>query len=167
MPNHCHLAVWPYANGDLGRWLHWLLTAPVRRDPRHDHSSGQVWQGRFPAFPSEQDEHLLTVRRYRERPPLRAGLVERAEAWPWSSLHGWCPGHRVPYLHPGPVLRPPNGVAFVNEALTAGELERGRQSVPRGVPLGSVTWVQETAVRRGLESTLRPRGRPRKQARKT
>ena len=86
LPNHFHLALWPLGDGDLGRWMHWLLTAHVRRYQRHYHSTGHVWQGRFKAFPIQEDEHLLVVLRYIERNPLRAGLVERAERWPWSSL---------------------------------------------------------------------------------
>ena len=79
MPNHFHLALWPLGDGDLGRWMHWLLTAHVRRYQRHYHSTGHVWQGRFKAFPIQEDEHLLIVLRYIERNALRAGLVERAE----------------------------------------------------------------------------------------
>ena len=75
MPNHFHLVVWPHADGDLSKWMHWLLNTHVRRYHRHYHSSGHVWQGRFKAFPIEQDEHLLTVLRYAERNAQRAGLV--------------------------------------------------------------------------------------------
>ena len=83
MPNHFHLVVWPSADGELSRWMHWLLTTHVRRYLRHYGHSGHVWQGRFKAFPIQQDEHLLTVVRYVERNPLRAGLVERAQDWRW------------------------------------------------------------------------------------
>ncbi len=38
------------ADGDLGRWMHWLLTAHVRRYQRHYHATGHVWQGRFKAL---------------------------------------------------------------------------------------------------------------------
>ena len=31
MPNHFHLAVRPRADGDLGRWVPWLLMAHARR----------------------------------------------------------------------------------------------------------------------------------------
>ena len=31
MPNHFHLVLWPRADGDLSRWMHWLLTTHVRR----------------------------------------------------------------------------------------------------------------------------------------
>lgn len=85
MPNHFHLALWPRADGDLGRVMQWLLTAHVRRYHRHYQSSGHVWQGRFKAFPIQRDEHLLTVLRYIERNPLRAGLVARVENRLWSS----------------------------------------------------------------------------------
>ena len=30
MPNHFHLALWPYGDGDLSRWMQWLLTAHVK-----------------------------------------------------------------------------------------------------------------------------------------
>lgn len=86
MPNHFHLGLWPYWDGDLGRWMQWLLTSHVRQYHRHYGSSGHMWQGRFKAFPIQQDEHLLTELRSIERNPLRAGLVEQAERWPWSSL---------------------------------------------------------------------------------
>ena len=72
MPNHFHLLLWPYSDGDLSRWMQWLLTAHVRRYHRHYRGSGHVWQGRFKAFPVEQDEHYLTVLRYVERNALRS-----------------------------------------------------------------------------------------------
>jgi hypothetical protein len=72
----------------MGTWMHWLLTTHVRRYKRHYHSSGHIWQGRFKAFPVQEDDHLRVVLRYIERNALRAALVERAEDWPWSSLHG-------------------------------------------------------------------------------
>jgi hypothetical protein len=69
-----------------------------------------VWQGRFKAFPIEQDYDLLAVLRYVERNPLRAGLIERAELWRWSSLRGWLePGQLLTNL-PLPGARRKNGV---------------------------------------------------------
>ena len=35
LPNHFHRALWPLGDGDLGRWMHWLLTAHVRRYQHH------------------------------------------------------------------------------------------------------------------------------------
>jgi len=161
MPNHFHLALWPQADGDLSRWMQWVLTAHVRRYHRHYGSSGHVWQGRFKAFPIQADGHLLTVLRYIERNPVRAGLVARAEDWPWSSAKEWgCPGSD---LESGPVPRPPEWLGWVNEALSDPEVEQVRQCLVRGRPWGTDEWARSIAQRLGLEDSLRPRGRPRKQ----
>ena len=162
MPNHFHLVLWPRADGDLSGWMQWLLTAHVRRYHRHYESSGHVWQGRFKAFPIQQDEHLLRVLRYVERNPLRAKLVRKAEAWPWSSAGRPSKDVERPSIHSGPVARHRDWNAWVNRPLTAAEYTAMHHSVVRGTPYGNLHWQQRTAKRLGLESTLRPRGRPRK-----
>ncbi len=162
MPNHFHLLLWPYGDGDLSRWMQWLLTSHVRRYHRHYRGSGHVWQGRFKAFPIEQDEHYLTVLRYVERNALRADLVPRAEDWPWSSLPMSPESSPDGLLHPGPVAKGRQWLQRVTRAETEGELRRLRQSVNRGTPFGSDEWAASTAAALDLESSLRPRGRPRK-----
>jgi hypothetical protein len=52
----------------------------------------------------------------------------------------------------------------VNQAQTEAELEPLRESVRRGRPYGDVGRMGEATQRLGLESSLRPRGRPKKQA---
>jgi len=158
MPNHFHLAVWPRRDGELSAYMMWLLTAQVRRYQQHYHSSGHVWQGRFRAFAIQEDEHLLTVLRYSERNPLRAGFVERAQDWRWSSARQAREG--MPALDPGPVARPDSWLQHDNEPQTEAEVERLRLSVRRGRPYGEAVWMKETARRLGIEASLRPRGRP-------
>jgi putative transposase len=162
MPNHFHLVLWPRHDGDLSRWMQWLLTAHVRRYHRHYGGSGHVWQGRFKAFPIQGDEHLLTVLRYVERNPLRANLVHRAEAWPWSSLTWRASAQRPELLSDWPVPSPTNWMAAVNAAQSEAELAALRKSVARGAPFGEERWSRRVAKRLGLESSLRPRGRPKK-----
>jgi putative transposase len=161
MPNHFHLVLWPVSDGDLSHWMHWLLNTHVRRYHKQYQSSGHIWQGRFKAFPIKQDKHLLTVLRYAERNAVRARLVRRAENWPWCSAPLWQAQERPPWLVAGPVARPSDWLAWVNGALTEAELEALRRSVNRGAPFGGAAWSANTAKRLGLESTLRPRGRPR------
>ena len=168
MPNHFHLVLWPRADGDLSRFMQWLLTAQVRRYHRHHRGSGHVWQGRFKAFPIAQDEHLLTVLRYVERNALRAGLVDRAESWAWSSIHWWRQRRGGPaFLEEGPVDRGGRWVREVNRPMTAAEEESLRRSVNRGTPWGAASWQQRVAAKLGLESSLHPLGRPRKPGPKT
>jgi putative transposase len=158
MPNHFHLVIRTHADGELGRWVQWLLMAHARRYHRHYHTSGHVWQGRFQAFPIQDDDHLVTVLRYVERNALRAELVARAEDWKWSSLPGWLGGD--PSLWRGVEVRDERWRERVNEPLSIADLRRLRLSVEKGRPYGDDSWTQETARRLGLEHTLRSRGRP-------
>ena len=77
MPNHFHLVMRTHADGDLGRWVRWLLVAHAQRYHRHYHTTGHVWQGRFKASPVQDDDHSVGVLRYVERNALRAELVTR------------------------------------------------------------------------------------------
>lgn len=160
MPNHFHVVLRPYGDGDLGRWVHWLLTTHVQRHRLRYGIEGRVWQGRFKAPPIQQDGHLLTVMRYVERNPLRAGLVDRAEDWPWSSLRAR-KGKPDRLLSPSPAPLPDNWCRLVNEALTPAELEAVRTSLRRERPYGDPAWTQGTAERLGLLDSLNRRGRPR------
>jgi len=75
MPNHFHLVLWPYGDGDLGRWMHYLLSVHVRKHHKRYGTDGRLWQGRFKAFPIQQDSHLIAVVKYVEDNPVRAGMV--------------------------------------------------------------------------------------------
>jgi putative transposase len=163
MPNHFHLALWPRRDGDLSAYMMWLTTAHVRRYHQHYHSCGHVWQGRYRSFPIQEDDHLLTVHRYIERNPVRAGLVERAEDWLWSSAAAR--RENQPVLDPGPVPRPVQWLRYVNQAQTEAEVERLRECLRRRRPFGDEAWTVKTARRMDLQASLRPRGRPRKKAR--
>ena len=161
MPNHFHLVIRPREDGDLGRWMQWLLTTHARRYHRHYGTTGHVWQGRFKAFPVQDDDHLVTVLRYVERNALRAEMVSRSEDWKWSSLPGWLIGDRL--LWREVAVRDEKWLERVNEPLSVADLQRLRHSISRGRPYGDEEWTRQTAIRLGLESCLRPRGRPRKQ----
>jgi putative transposase len=164
MPNHFHLVLWPHHDGDLSRWMQWLLTSHVRRYHRHYQSDGHVWQGRFKAFPIAEDEHLQTTLRYAERNPLRAGLVKRAEDWQWSSLYWRGRARRPTMLSPWPIPCPRSWIQDVNSPQTEAELAALRKCLERGAPFGDEEWAKKIARKLGLEASLRPRGRPKKVA---
>jgi len=160
MPNHFHFVVIPREPRALARWMQWLLTTHVRRLHRREGTSGRVWQGRFKAFPIQHDDHLLTVMRYVERNALRAGLVEHAVAWPWGSLAWRASSERKALLAGCPVKLPDDWIRWVNTPQTPTELAELRACVNRQRPYGSEPWVDQTAADLGLQSSLRPVGRP-------
>jgi len=161
MPNHWHLMLWPKQDGELSTCLHWLSVTHTNRRhaARGTIGTGHLYQGRFKSFVVQGDQHLWTVCRYVERNALRAGLVQRAEDWRWSSAHQMAQGNSVGLLQNG--LSPaPMLVSWVNEPQTQAEQDRLRTSVQRGSPFGAEGWVHEAAERFGVLSTLRARGRP-------
>src|SRR5262245_23636204 len=168
MPNHWHFVLWPRADDELSDFLRWLTHTHTPSWHAHYHTAGtgHLYQGRFKAFPVADDDHLYAVLRYVERNPLRAGLVARAEDWPWSSLRcRQSPAECLaPLLEAGPLPLPADWVERVNRPQTEAELEAVRRAVARGQPLGSEPWQRETAARLALEHTLRPPGRPRQPA---
>jgi putative transposase len=119
MPHHFHRVIRAQADGDLGRWVRGLLGAHAPRDHRHDHTTGQVWPGRYQAFPVPDDDHLVGVLRSVERPALRAERVVRAEDWKGSSMPGWFSGDPLLWRVEGPV-RDQRWWEQVNEPLSAG-----------------------------------------------
>ncbi len=170
MPNHWHLVVQPTEDGGMSNFLRWVTATHTMRYHAHYHTSGEghVYQGRFKSFPIQDDDHFFVVCRYVERNALRAKLVDRAEQWRWGSLWRWLQRvePRPKLLSPWPLARLPGWVKRVNEALSEKELAAVRWSIKRGSPFGEETWVEAIARRLDLESTLRPRGRPRKEAKK-
>ncbi|KPL01615.1 MAG: hypothetical protein AMK75_04230 [Planctomycetes bacterium SM23_65] len=162
MPNHFHMALWPHGDGDLGRWMQWLLTSHVRRHNKRYDLSGRVWQGRFKAFPVKNDEHLTTVLRYIERNPVRAGLVAHARDWPWSSHRWWTAANRLAFLFPTEAVTNSDWPQVVDAPQSQSELDALRLCIQRGRPYGDDVWVGRTAAKLGLEFTLNAIGRPRK-----
>jgi len=141
-------------------WMQWLMTSHVRRYHKHYETSGHIWQGRFKSFIVQEDNYLLTVIRYVEGNPVRAGLVGSARDWLWSS-HRETIGERSKLLISEiPIELPRDWTKYVDEALNDEELKKLRQSVNRRSPYGTLKWQTEIAKELGLESTLNPRGRP-------
>lgn len=89
MPNHWHLVAWPTSAGALSQFMHRLCYrhAADLRTRTATVGNGHVYQGRYRASAIGSSRHYFRVLRYVEANALRAGLVSRAEAWPWSSLH--------------------------------------------------------------------------------
>jgi putative transposase len=165
MSNHWHFVLQPTQDGGMSNFLRWVSLTHTQRYHAHYGTAGEghVYQGRFKSFPIQDDDHYFVVSRYVERNALQARLVDRAEDWRWGSLHRWLCEHEPDpkLLSSWPLSRLPNWVRRVNEPLTETELAAVRWSVKRGSPFGDETWVESIARRLDLESTLRPRGRPR------
>jgi putative transposase len=123
LPNHFHLVVGPIDPDRLSQLMHWVCTTHARRWHGHRKSIGQgpVYQGRFKAFAVQEAGVLVRVCRYVERNALEAGLVRRAQDWPWCSLSDRLrPTAELP-LVTTPFLEHQGWIDYVNAPLTLAE----------------------------------------------
>ena len=97
LTNHIHLVAVPATEGDLQRVLKPLHMRYAQRFNRHRGLKGHVWQGRYFSAPLD-DPYLWATLRYVERNPVRAGLVRKAERYPWSSAAAHCQLRTDPVL---------------------------------------------------------------------
>ena len=85
MTNHYHLLV-ETPEGNLSRGMRQINGLYTQRFNHGHERVGHILQGRFGAVLVERETHLLELARYVVLNPVRAGLVDSAETYPWSSL---------------------------------------------------------------------------------
>jgi putative transposase len=162
MRNHFHLLLWPYAGADLPVFMHRLMVLHINRD-RYRHppaSPGHIYQDRYTNVIVEHGRPLMAVARYVEGNALNAGLVKRAEDYPWSSASPLAIHPDRPVLSEWPIPKPRDWLTLLNLRTPAEELRRIQRSAARGAPYGSPAWFKRVVKEFKLEHTMRRQGRP-------
>jgi len=163
MDNHVHLILVPEdADG-----LRAALGEAHRRYTRHvnfrEGWRGYLFQGRFASYPMDE-AHLMAALRYVELNPVAAGIVPRAEDWPWSSARSHVAGKRVandPLTDVAALAdHVGNWRAMLRHGLEAGDVgteglaiaEAIEARLRTGRPLGDAAWIAraEAALERSL-----------------
>ena len=169
MSNHWHFVLWPEREGQMTDFLRWLTHTHTRRWHAHYHTAGtgHVYQGRFKAFPVQEDSHLLTVLRYVERNPLRAGLVPHARSTGVGRASGVGPLRTPTRSQRRCTLArcdcPGSGLSTLIGRKRRVSWKPCGLCTARGRPFGSTRWQERMAKDLGLEFTFRERGRPKKE----
>ena len=115
MRDHVHAVVWFPKPGELSRFVHewkrrssyniraWYRAGDAQYFD-HAEMGDRFWQPKYYAFEIFSRAKLEEKLAYMHQNPVRAGLVERAMDWPWSSARwyeerrtvgvpiGWVPG---------------------------------------------------------------------------
>lgn len=141
MPNHVHLVLVPEREDGLAAAL-----APVHRRytwavNQREGWRGFLWQSRFGSAPMDE-AHLHACFRYIELNPVRAGLVDRPEIWPWSSARAHLGLARDPLtaLDPGHE-RIPDWPALLDLGVDDAEAAALRAGERTGRPLGGAAFT--------------------------
>jgi putative transposase len=164
MSNHWHFIAKPKAGGDMGRFFgKFTQKATQRWHIKHGTvGSGHLFQGRFKSFLVEKDEYFLQLAKYVEANALRAGMVKKAEEWPWSSLYLRLnnPALAKRIFASWPIDMPKNYLSLLNQPLPKVQLDSIRASIEKSKPFGSEGWVSKQVNKYDLGYTLRQAGRP-------
>jgi putative transposase len=164
MPNHVHMIVVPHEADALRGGLAESHRRYARRVNFREGWRGHLWQERFGSFVLDE-AHLWAAVRYVERNPMRAGLVEHAEEWPWSSARFHLGLAEEPLVQWSAALEQfGDWRRYLSQTDREEDLARFRRHERTGRPVGSDDFIKnlEAATGRSLKPGLP--GRPRKSA---
>jgi len=169
MSNHFHLLVTPSSESGLPQ----MMQAVGRRYVRHFNDahgrSGTLWEGRYRSTLIETERYLLTCMAYIDLNPVRAGLVNQAREYLWSS-HGHHIGLRqdkliTPHallwkLGNTPFAREAAYAALVRGGLLAEEQKALTDATLKGWALGGADFLTDLQRRTGRRAAPLQAGRP-------
>ena len=170
MTNHIHIVATPDTAEGLQKVFKPLHMRYAQRINRLKGWKGHLWQGRFFSSPLD-DQYLWSAIRYVERNPVRAGMVEKAEDYLWSSASAHCGlkeddilGKKEDWENMLVSTDDWSGWLAVKE--DSERLDALRKHVEKGLPCGSESFVKALGDQIGRVLELRFQGRPRKQNKK-
>lgn len=100
MTNHFHLLVTPTSDTGLPRMMKSLDGGYVRYYNRRHERIGTLWNGRYRGLAVKDERYWLTCLRYIEQNPVRAGMAETPDGYPWSSYSAHAFGRWPTWLTP-------------------------------------------------------------------
>jgi putative transposase len=173
MSNHFHLLATPQDEQGLSRMMQWLGRYYV---PYFNHKygrTGTLWQGRYRATIIDSEPYFLACSSYIELNPVRAGMVNAPEAYPWSSyLHHvglksdpLITDHKLYWaLGNTPFERELAYRALVAQGLGERALAEIRHATMKGWALGRMEFIEGLEKKAGRRICPAKRGRPAKKA---
>ncbi len=101
MPNHYHLIL-SCPESDLGEVMRWVGRSVTEKHNRSEGRCGHLFRGRYHWSLIRHEIYLSHAYKYVYRNPVRAGLCDRVEQWPYSTLQATL-GIAPPRLRLNPV----------------------------------------------------------------
>ena len=155
MPNHTHLVLTPQSPDGLRNSLAEAHKRYTRQVNFRHGWRGHLWQERFHSFPMDE-RHLLACVRYVEQNPVKAGLTDRPEDWPWSSARAHLTANDDVLVTVAPMLeRVANWAGYLNAENEPDVYQTIRRHARTGRPLGSDAFL--SIAERLTGRSLRPK----------
>jgi putative transposase len=162
MPNHVHLIVTPTDHDGLRATFaeaHRRYTGAINARFQW---TGHLFQGRFGAVVIDEP-HLLAAMRYIALNPVAAGLVSRAEDWPWSSARAHLAGEDDELANVAPLRALiPDFATLLTAPADPATMARIERAPTIGRPLGAPEWIAALERRLGRRlASGKPAAKPR------
>ncbi len=171
MTNHVHLLMTPEAETGVSQLMQSLGRYYVRYINQTYNRTGTLWEGRYKSTLIDSDNYFLTVSRYIELNPLRAGMVKHPGEYPWSSYQSNALGKTIELITPHFIYqglaktdktRQKRYLALFEKKIPDYTLEEIRDSLNRAWVLGDDLFKQQITKKTGRRSTPIGRGGDRK-----
>ncbi|MFZ5589358.1 MAG: transposase [Pseudomonadota bacterium] len=177
MTNHVHLLATPASDNSIGKTFQSVGRRYVQYFNYAYQRSGTLWEGRYRATVVDSERYMLTLMRYIELNPVRAGMVAAPQDYSWSSHRRYARGEGGPdadWLTPheeytrlgldDPARQRAYRALFVS-AIDQGDLAEIRDCTHKGWALGGERFRAEIEALGRRRATSKGVGRPRAQGR--
>lgn len=171
MPDHFHLLATPAQADSLARMMQGVGRRYVRHFNARSGRAGTLWEGRYRCAPLQPDASLLDCMAFLDLHPVRAGLAEAPQDYPWSS-HRHCIGQASERgIAPHPVYWALGDTPFAREQAYAERVSRGlgttevrvlTDSAQHGWALGDEAFLAALRKQTARRLSRGQPGRPRK-----
>lgn len=125
LDNHFHLLVTPTTQDGLPRMMQAVGRRYVQYFNHRHARTGTLWEGRYRSTVLQPERYLLACMVYLDLNPVRAGLVQQAADYAWSSHAHWVGLRNDRWLAPHALYWALGNTPFAREAAYAALVQAG------------------------------------------
>lgn len=159
MTNHVHILATPSTEKSVSQMMQSIDRRYVQYFNHTYSRTGTLWEGRYKSTLVDTERYLLTVYRYIELNPVRAGMVEHAADYLWSSYSHNAAGVDIQMLTPhsgylslgkNPELRESAYRKLFQTHIPDMDIEAIRLATNKSWVLGSKKFIEQFENRAGI-----------------
>ncbi|MBI1909459.1 MAG: transposase [Deltaproteobacteria bacterium] len=84
MNSHVHLLLQPSEKTPLQETMHLINWNYAKDYNQRKNRKGHFWLDRYTSIPVQTDLYALSLMRYMDRNPIRAGIIKKPDNWQWG-----------------------------------------------------------------------------------
>ena len=153
MTNHVHILARPNQPESLAKMMQGVTLGYTRYRNKRYKKTGRLWESRYYSSIIDEEDYLWAVARYIEQNPVRAGIVKKAEDYPYSSASAHINGVKNDILNE-PLFNDEEKsdyIEFIRGAIPEKEITSIRLTVKKGQPLGDEGFVRKVGGLIGVD----------------